>query len=62
MGYGNVSVEEEGSTSLRLLQEIGGKECNPFEDGVTSTGFEHKESNHLLEEQPNNYRAPGGPF
>lgn len=56
----DVGTEEECGTLLGLLQKVGGKESNPFEDGESGTRFENEHSNSLLNDQSDNHSGPLG--
>lgn len=56
-----ILIEEENSTNCGLLQEVGCKESDPFEDFESSAGFKDEEGDGLLEEQTDNDRGPGRP-
>ncbi len=53
-----VGIEEECSTVVGTLKEVGSKGGDPFEDGETSATLQHEESDGLLNKQTYN---DGGP-
>ena len=53
-----LGIEEETGASIRLLQEICSEGGNPTEDREPGTSLENKQSDHLLQEQPDNDRWP----
>lgn len=52
-------IEEESCTGLRLVEEVGRERGDTVEEGETGAGFEHEESDGLLDEQANDDSGPG---
>ena len=59
--YNGILIEEEDSTDVGLLQEVGCEESEPLENLEASIGLEDEEGDGLLEEETNNNRLPTGP-
>jgi hypothetical protein len=54
----DILAEKERSTRQCLVKEVRRSSCKPLEDGETGATLEDKQSNGLLDEEPNNDSTP----